>query len=113
MIIAEQSLFELTHTVAFVLTGCEILRQDPTVTEALQQVALAGWTAEARMHAESALAALASDRVRDPAKTKTGDEADLDHHQRHIMLSYQWACQVHLLQGICTSSEPVNIPCLG
>ena len=64
--------------------GREALLQDPTVAEALQQVAVEGWEQEARQFAESALAAL------------SGRQPDAGHAQqghKHIMLSYQWDVQ--------------------
>eukprot|EP01050_Picozoa_sp_SAG11_P016784 SAG11_NODE_2332_length_3506_cov_2.301732_3_plen_126_part_00 len=64
--------------------GREALLRDPTVAEALQQVAVEGWEEEARQFAESALAAL------------SGRQPDTGHAQqdhKHIMLSYQWDVQ--------------------
>ena len=67
--------------------GREALLRDPTVAEALQQVAAEGWTEEARMNAESALLAM-SDR-----QPEAGGHEHRDDGQQHIMLSYQWSCQ--------------------
>ena len=66
--------------------GRAALLQDPSVSEALQQVAAEGWTAEARAFAESALLAM-SDRQPE------ADQAQQSHDHRHIMLSYQWDVQ--------------------
>jgi hypothetical protein len=68
--IAQLALFE---------PGRAALLRDPTVAEALQQVAAEGWTEEARLSAEAALAAL-SDRQPDVEHRDEGQ-------QRHIMLS--------------------------
>ena len=67
--------------------GREALLQDPTVAEALQQLAAEAWTEEARMNAESALLAM-SDRQPET------DHEHRDEGQQHIMMSYQWNCQV-------------------
>ena len=53
-----QDFAEAIAQLAMFPPGREALLQDPTVVEALQQVAAQGWTDEARMHAESALTAL-------------------------------------------------------
>ena len=66
-------------------TGRDALLQDPTAAEALQQVVAEGWTKEARLSAESALAAM-SDRQPDTG----GHEY---RGQKHVMLSYQWDVQ--------------------
>jgi hypothetical protein len=58
----------------------EPLRQDPSVLPALEAVAEAGLSAEARKFADAALLAL-SDKKPD---------IDMDVEQQHIMLSYQW-----------------------
>ncbi len=66
--------------------GREALLRDPTVAEALRQVAAEGWTQESQNFAESALLAM-SDRQPD---------ADQEHRtadQEHVMLSYQWDVQ--------------------
>ena len=62
--------------------GREALLQDPTVAEALQQVVAEGWTDEARLSAESALAAM-SDRQ--------PDAEAVDPDQRHVMMSCETA----------------------
>ena len=69
-------------------TGREALLQDPTAAEALQQVVAEGWTKEARLSAESALAAL-SDRQPDAG----GREHRAEGGQKHVMISYQWDVQ--------------------
>ena len=58
----------------------EALRQDPSVIPALEAVAAAGLSAEARKFADAALLAL-SDKKPD---------IDMDVEQQHLMLSYQW-----------------------
>jgi hypothetical protein len=75
--------------------GRAALLQDPSVSEALQQVAAEGWTQESRMSAASALVALAD---RQPADVEGGHRGGHNaqqqlHQQRHIMLSYQWSYQ--------------------
>ena len=65
--------------------GRDALLQDPSVAEALQRVAVEGWTEEARMHAESALLAM-SDRQQ-PEALAHDEQHEL--RQKHIMLSYQ------------------------
>ena len=61
----------------------EALRQDPSVTLALQAVAETGLSAEARKHADAALLALSDQELQVLA----------DGEQKHIMLSYQWDVQ--------------------
>ena len=57
----------------------EPLRQDPSVIPALEAVAEAGLSAEARQYAQAALLALSDKEMCVVAEG-----------QRHIMLSYQW-----------------------
>ena len=61
----------------------EALRQDPSVIPALEAVAAAGLSAEARKFADAALLAL-SDKKPDI------DMVLDDGEQQHLMLSYQW-----------------------
>jgi hypothetical protein len=63
--------------------GRQVLLQDPTVVEALKQVAAKGWLDEAKRSAESALAALSD----------VAHEASHHKGHRHVMISYQWDCQ--------------------
>jgi hypothetical protein len=67
--------------------GRQALLHDPTVVEALQQVAAEGWTEEARSSAESALRAMA-DRQPD------AEHGHREEGQLHVMASYQWDVQV-------------------
>ncbi len=67
--------------------GREALLQDPSVTTALQQVAVEGWAPEAQVHAQSALAAL-ENRKRDAPHERCQDPNAL-----HVMMSYQWNVQ--------------------
>ena len=69
--LAQLAVFEPAH---------EALRQDPSVIPALEAVAAAGLSAEARKFADAALLAL-SDKKPD---------IDMDVEQQHLMLSYQW-----------------------
>jgi hypothetical protein len=64
----------------------EVLLRDSTVTEALARVAQGGWEADARMHAEFALAALSG-------RPPLDGVADEQERYDHIMLSYQWDVQ--------------------
>ena len=57
----------------------EPLRQEPSVIPALEAVAEAGLSAEARQYAQAALLALSDKEL----------HADVD-GQKHVMLSYQW-----------------------
>jgi hypothetical protein len=56
-----------------------LLRQDPSVIPALEAVAEAGLSAEARQYAQAALLALSDKEL----------HADVE-GQKHVMLSYQW-----------------------
>ena len=86
--------------------GREALLQDPTVTEALQQVAAEGWEQEARQHAQAALAALAdqSDRQRDVHQQ--------DQHHKHVMLSYQWVSNQQSALACCSRTFLTLAVCL-
>ena len=68
--LAQLAMFEPAH---------EPLRQDPSVIPALQVVAEAGLSAEARQFAQAALLALSDKEM----------HADVE-GEKHIMLSYQW-----------------------
>jgi hypothetical protein len=81
-----QDFVEAIAQLAMFTPGREALLQDPTVAEALQQVAAEGWTEEARMNAESALLAM-SDRQPEADHEQQGRD------QKHVMASYQWSCQ--------------------
>ena len=59
----------------------DALLENPNVAEALQQVAAEGWTEEARLHAESALAAL---------KPPEEHSEQVESGDKHVMVSYQW-----------------------
>jgi len=83
----EQDIAEAIAQLAMCPPGREALLQDPSVVEALQQLAAEGWTEEARMYAESALRAM-SDQP-----DAAGHGAQDDEQARHIMMSYQWDCQ--------------------
>ena len=82
-----QDFAEAIAQLAMFPPGREALLQDPTVAEALQQVVADGWTSEARLSAESALAAL-SDRKPDAEQHEHRKEG-----QQHVMASYQWDVQ--------------------
>jgi hypothetical protein len=83
-----QDFAEAIAQLAMFPPGREALLLDPTVAEALRQVAAEGWTAEAQAFAESALLAL-SDRQPDAGQAQP-DHARLS---QHIMVSYQWDVQ--------------------
>ena len=82
MLCCVQDFAEAIAQVAMFAPGREALLQDPTVAEALQQVVAEGWTDEARLSAESALAAM-SDRQPDAEAVDPG--------QRHVMMSCETA----------------------
>ena len=71
-----------THLAVFA-PAREALRQDPSVIPALQAVAEAGLSAEARKYADAALLALSDQEL----------HALADGEQKHVMLSYQWDVQ--------------------
>jgi hypothetical protein len=83
LLCGEQDITEAIAQLAMYPRGRKALLQDPTVTEALQQVAAEGWEQEARKHAQAALAALA-DRQPDVCVRIA---------QTHVMMSYQWDVQ--------------------
>ena len=82
-----QDAAEAIEQLAVYPLGREALLQDPTVLDALREVADKGWTDEAREHAAGALMAL-SDHQPDAERA-----VDLD--QRHVMMSCESnsACQ--------------------
>lgn len=81
-----QDFAEAIAQLAMYLPGREALLQDPTVADALRQVASEGWEQEARHFAEAALAAL-SDRQLET------DRRDHGPTEKHVMMSYQWDVQ--------------------
>jgi hypothetical protein len=85
-VLCAQDFAEAIAQLAMFPSGREALLHDPTVAEALQQVAAEGWTAEARSSAKSALLAM-SDRQPD-------DWYPREEGQQHVMASYQWDVQV-------------------
>ena len=74
-----QDAAEAIEQLAVYPPGREALLQDPTVLDALREVAEQGWTDEAKEHAAGALMAL-SDHQPDV-------ERALDLDQRHLMMS--------------------------
>jgi hypothetical protein len=82
----QQDFAEAIAQVAMFPPGRAALLQDPTVAEALQHVVAEGWTDEARLFAQSALAAM-SGRQPDPHQAKQA------HIHGHVMISYQWNVQ--------------------
>jgi hypothetical protein len=76
----QQDFAEAIAQVAMFTRGREALLQDPSVVEALQQVAVEGLTDEAKLYAQSALLAM-SDRQPEAGH---GQHADAD---KHVMLS--------------------------
>lgn len=83
-----QDFAEAIAQLAMFPRGREALLCDATVAEALQQVAVEGWTEEARLSATSALLAMS-----DSDKSPEVGRAQHDQDQKHIMLSYQWNVQ--------------------
>ena len=73
-----QDFTEAIAQLAMYPPGREALLQDPTVAEALHQVASEGWEQEARQFAEAALAALSD------IQPDADHEQDPD--QRHVMM---------------------------
>jgi len=71
--------------------GADALRQDPSVAEALRQVVTEGWEAEARQHAQSALAALFD---RQPGQSEL---LELHEQGGHVMLSYRKPYRSHCI----------------
>jgi hypothetical protein len=82
-----QDFAEAIAQLAMYPPGREALLQDPSVAEALHQVAAEGWEEEARMHAQAALVAL-SDRQPD-----AGHAEQAHGRNKHVMASYQWDAQ--------------------
>ena len=82
--VVQRDVAEAIAQLAMFPPGRTALLQDPTVVEALQQVAAEGWEDEARNHAQSALAALT-------------DRQHVEHRQhsdvKHVMVSYNWSAQ--------------------
>eukprot|EP01048_Picozoa_sp_COSAG05_P002803 COSAG05_NODE_122_length_17611_cov_47.044655_1_plen_598_part_00 len=78
--------------------GREALLQDSTVAEALQQVAVVGWTTESQAFAQSALLALSG---RQPDATQTIH----DHAQPHLMVSCE--CR-SLFSASCGANQVVH-----
>eukprot|EP01048_Picozoa_sp_COSAG05_P036581 COSAG05_NODE_16560_length_343_cov_0.844262_1_plen_84_part_01 len=79
-----QDFAEAIAQLAMYPPGREALLRDPTVAEALRQVAATGWTEEARVSAEAALLAMSEEpeheRKRDDDGTGEGDEQQQQSH---------------------------------
>jgi hypothetical protein len=75
----QQDIAEAIAQIAMFPPGRKALLQDPTVVEALKQVAAEGWTAQAKVFAESALLAM-SGRQPDAGQA-------LEANNRHVMIS--------------------------
>ena len=71
---------EALEQIAVSPLGRAVLLSDPTVVQALEQVADQGWSEEARECARGALSALSDREV----------SADVDEDRLHLMVSYQW-----------------------
>ena len=79
---SSQDFAEAIEQLAVYPPGREALLQDPTVLDALREVAEQGWTDEAREHAAGALMALSDHQP---------DERAVDLDQRHVMMSCETA----------------------
>ena len=94
-----QDAAEAIEQLAVYPPGREALLQDPSVTDALQEVADKGWTDEAREHAAGALMALSDQQ---PAP-----DAVADPDERHMMMSCAsiHACSdcIELMPAFCRS----------
>ena len=80
-LLCAQDFAEAIAQLAMYPPGRDALLENPNVAEALQQVAVEGWTEEARLHAESALAAL---------KPPEEHSEQVESGDKHVMVSYQW-----------------------
>ena len=83
-LLCAQDFAEAIAQLAMYPPGRDALLENPNVAEALQQVAVEGWTEEARLHAESALAAL---------KPPEEHSEPVEGGDKHVMVSYQWDVQ--------------------
>ena len=83
-LLCAQDFAEAIAQLAMYPPGRDALLENPNVAEALQQVAVEGWTEEARLHAESALAAL---------KPPEEHSEQVESGDKHVMVSYQWDVQ--------------------
>ena len=83
-LLCAQDFAEAIAQLAMYPPGRDALLENPNVAEALQQVAVEGWTEEARLHAESALAAL---------KPPEEHSEQVESGDKHVMVSYCWAQQ--------------------
>jgi hypothetical protein len=94
---------ECIQQISLFRAGCEALKAHPGVVEALDELAVKGWTEEARQGASGALFELCPERInhKHAGRTGAGDGTEPD---GHVMISYQWDVQdtiqrlVHSLQ---------------
>ena len=69
--------------------GCEVLKNNSAVVEALDALADKGWSDEAKQCAHAALMQLCPERIKHSEQTGDGNGTPAD-GGGHVMISYQW-----------------------
>ena len=68
--------------------GCEVLKANPAVVEALDALIDKAWTEEAQQCAHAIMMQLCPERIKHSAHTGGGSGTQAE--EGHVMISYQW-----------------------
>ena len=86
----QQSVAESLLQIALFPPGCEVLKANPAVVEALDLLAATAWTEEAKRCAHAALMQLCPERIKHSEQSSDGNGTQADGGGGHVMISYQW-----------------------
>jgi hypothetical protein len=82
---------ECIQQISLFPSGCEVLKDNSAVVEALDSLATKGWSDEAKQCAHAALMQLCPERIK--RSEQTGDGNGTQANGGHVMVSYQWDVQ--------------------
>jgi hypothetical protein len=89
---------ECIQQISLVPAGCEALRANPAVVEALDALAEHGWTDQARQSASATLFELCPERINTMHSEQIGGRDGPGAKHGHVMISYQWDAQITILR---------------
>ena len=111
----QQSVAESLLQIALFPPGCEVLKANPAVVEALDLLAATAWTEEAKRCAHAALMQLCPERIKHSEQSSDGNGTQADGGGGHVMISYQWVrADLHDLHRIHSSPDQlmaINVRC--